>query len=533
AEQIFATLACITETLVFLYMGMSVFTGAFSHWNPFTSLLLLGFCVLARACHIFPLTYLCNMCRPAHDQIPRKMTVVLWFVGLRGAIAFALACNMPGPNAKSYIANTLAICIFTTVVCGGVTEKILTRYGMKQPLSADIELTHGSTPYENLVRPESPDRAVSNGWVGGGRPPSDSLSRRLDTHARSAFKQLDERYLKPLFGGKGQPSRRGASPNDSVDVHDVQETHEMIPRGARSDGGSSSGSGGGGGAVLTAGDRKGSIIDAYDGEFGGPEGAGQVALGAGERRGSEEVVFGMYGDANCLTNQVGWNQQMSFFVKTQVKVIDESEGLKPEALEQMKRELKLLQGKVVANIEKELKAASDKGEEERGAAFAEANELIACINADARRLHGDSAKVIGSAEEMMADLLQAMAGVHKGKGEHEKALEKYEEALEMKTKVKAIDESEGLKPEALEQMKRELKLLQGKVVANIEKELKAASDKGEKERGVAFAEANELIARIDADAMRLHGDSAKVIGSAAKLGPGLLVDAAKDGDIKM
>jgi hypothetical protein len=102
-----------------------------------------------------------------------------------------------------------------------------------------------------------------------------------------------------------------------------------------------------------------------------------------------------------------------------------------------------------------------------------------------------------------------------------------------KTQVKAIDESEGLKPEALEQMKKELKLLQGKVVVTIEKELKAASDKGEEERGVAFAEANELIARINADARRLHGDSAKVIGSAAKLGPGLLVDAAKDGDTKM
>jgi hypothetical protein len=102
-----------------------------------------------------------------------------------------------------------------------------------------------------------------------------------------------------------------------------------------------------------------------------------------------------------------------------------------------------------------------------------------------------------------------------------------------KTQVKAVDESEGLNPEALEQMKKELKLLQGKVVANIEKELKAASDKGKEERGAAFAEANELIACINADAMRLHGDSAKVIGGAAKLGPGLLVDAAKEGDTKI
>jgi tetratricopeptide (TPR) repeat protein len=117
--------------------------------------------------------------------------------------------------------------------------------------------------------------------------------------------------------------------------------------------------------------------------------------------------------------------------KTQVKAIVESEGLKPEAIEQMKKELQLLQGKVVANIEKELKVSSGKGEEERGAVIKEANELIACINADAKRLHGDLAKFVGSAEEMMVYALQHLADVHKGKGEHEKALEKYENALEM------------------------------------------------------------------------------------------------------
>jgi tetratricopeptide (TPR) repeat protein len=118
-----------------------------------------------------------------------------------------------------------------------------------------------------------------------------------------------------------------------------------------------------------------------------------------------------------------------------VKAIDESEGLKPEALEQMKRELKLLQGKVVANIEKELKAASDTDMEEMAAVIAEANELIACMNADAKRLHGDSANAVGSAEEMAGYVLQALADVHKGKGEHEKALEKYEKALEMHEKA--------------------------------------------------------------------------------------------------
>jgi len=229
--QIFSTLACITETLVFLYMGMSVFTGAFTDWNPGVTIMLLSFCVVARACHIFPLTYLCNLCRPQNSQIPRKMTFVMWFVGLRGAIAFALACNMPGPNKKSYVANTLAICIFTTVVCGGVTEKILTRYGMKQT-SKDLDPDGGGDPYETLVPP---------GGAGSRYGRADSYSRRLNAHAHSTFKKLDELYFKPMFGGRGEDSRRrGQAARDSVRLdggsglsaqdrsEDDDETHEMI-----------------------------------------------------------------------------------------------------------------------------------------------------------------------------------------------------------------------------------------------------------------------------------------------------------------
>ena len=40
--------------------------------------------------------------------------------------------------------------------------------------------------------------------------------------------------------------------------------------------------------------------------------------------------------------------------------------------------------------------------------------------------------------------------------------------------MNAIDESEGLTPEEVDQMKGELQLLQGRVVANLEKKLQAA-----------------------------------------------------------
>jgi NhaP-type Na+/H+ or K+/H+ antiporter len=67
--------------------------------------------------------------------------VVIWFSGLRGAIAFALAQNMPGPRRDLYTTTTLCICICTTLVCGGLTEPILDRMGMKTKGNAsDLEV---------------------------------------------------------------------------------------------------------------------------------------------------------------------------------------------------------------------------------------------------------------------------------------------------------------------------------------------------------------------------------------------------------
>ena len=132
SEQIFSTMATVTETIVFVYMGMIVFTGQFASFSITFSLLSLLLCSVGRFLNIFPLSYLANLCRRGEETIPLKMQCVLWFAGLRGAIAFALSVNMPGIHSDTYATATLFICIFTTVVCGGVTEKILAHFGMKQ-----------------------------------------------------------------------------------------------------------------------------------------------------------------------------------------------------------------------------------------------------------------------------------------------------------------------------------------------------------------------------------------------------------------
>jgi len=115
------------------------------------------------------------------------MQGVLCFAGLRGAIAFALSENMPGPNKDVYATATLSICIFTTIVCGGLTDKILTMTDMKS-IRADENEDTDEEEMEPL--PSTASRHI--------------MSRRVYAGAKGVWKDFDNRYLKELFGGSRQ-----------------------------------------------------------------------------------------------------------------------------------------------------------------------------------------------------------------------------------------------------------------------------------------------------------------------------------------
>jgi sodium/hydrogen exchanger 8 len=193
-EQFFATLASITETIVFLYMGMEVFTRSFKNWDVAFAILGLLFCLIARALNIFPISFIANCCRrKGVNKIPLKMQCVLWFAGLRGAIAFALSMNLPGPNSDTYAAVTLFICIFTTVVCGSLTEKILTHFGMREGV--------------DIVGSAADDHDYSLGIediMTVDLPLARQMSETIHDRYKDFWKNLDENYMQQLFGGAAQ-----------------------------------------------------------------------------------------------------------------------------------------------------------------------------------------------------------------------------------------------------------------------------------------------------------------------------------------
>ena len=72
-------------------------------------------------------------------KISWNVAHVLWFAGLRGAIAYACVRDFPdvyGHN-EEFVAATMFIVLFTIIIMGGATEWFLDRLGIKT--GVDVE----------------------------------------------------------------------------------------------------------------------------------------------------------------------------------------------------------------------------------------------------------------------------------------------------------------------------------------------------------------------------------------------------------
>ena len=129
------SLAMICETLTFLYTGFALFAFDNNQWHiPFVCFTIL-FCLIGRFLNIIPLTGILNLYRT--NKIGFKYQFIMWFSGLRGAIAFALAIGLRSDPKGEYIFTaTLATVFFTIIFLGGGTYPILK--GLKVQKSTEV-----------------------------------------------------------------------------------------------------------------------------------------------------------------------------------------------------------------------------------------------------------------------------------------------------------------------------------------------------------------------------------------------------------
>jgi len=123
----FKVLALACETFVFVYLGLAVFA-----FDPLQQEYDIGFITLsfpiilvARAANIFPLSFCVNTTRPRKHKVNCNAQIMLWFSGLRGAIAFTLALDVPTASKAAIFSTTVIIVLFTVLIFGGLTIPVL------------------------------------------------------------------------------------------------------------------------------------------------------------------------------------------------------------------------------------------------------------------------------------------------------------------------------------------------------------------------------------------------------------------------
>jgi len=127
-HESFRSFAQIAETFVFAYMGIQLGVALSPHappelaWNMPLVFVTLFACAISRFLNIYPLSIVVNNFRQL--QIPLRMQFPMWFSGLRGAVAFALAMKVPTDNGSYIITTTLAV-VIATLSAGGLTLPIL------------------------------------------------------------------------------------------------------------------------------------------------------------------------------------------------------------------------------------------------------------------------------------------------------------------------------------------------------------------------------------------------------------------------
>ena len=192
------------------------------------------------------------------EPIPRNHQLMLWWAGLRGAIAFALSFDVEGKAAPAIRTTTLVVCVVSIMILGGTTHfalsylNIKTGFGasgrpFKDPtdfLEASAE-TDSSDDGEDVVEEEPETESYRNSMGSSVDNTSEDLffRSRLSRNRRDAdlshwFMNFDEHYLKPIFtrktrGWLGPKRRQERRSSASSPTRDQLLPDNLTPSGSR------------------------------------------------------------------------------------------------------------------------------------------------------------------------------------------------------------------------------------------------------------------------------------------------------------
>jgi len=145
----FQLLAFLSENFIFIYLGITIFTRDGYLFDPLLILFVFLIIMVARFLNVYPLSFIINFfTKKNEEKISFKNQFMMWWAGLRGAIAFALSMQIYWDAGPVLVTTTLMIVVITVVVFGTPTAVLLTK--LKIPVG--VEEDEHTSP--NTIHPE-------------------------------------------------------------------------------------------------------------------------------------------------------------------------------------------------------------------------------------------------------------------------------------------------------------------------------------------------------------------------------------------
>ncbi|KAI8342616.1 sodium/hydrogen exchanger 3 [Chlamydoabsidia padenii] len=127
-RYVFQILSQLSENFIFIYLGVNLFTQTELDYKPIFILVTTVFICIARYFSVAPLSFIINaICRAVGkpELLPRSHQMMLFWAGLRGAVAFALASSLTGESGSAMRTTILAVVVLTVLIFGGTTNRML------------------------------------------------------------------------------------------------------------------------------------------------------------------------------------------------------------------------------------------------------------------------------------------------------------------------------------------------------------------------------------------------------------------------
>ncbi|KAJ8772022.1 hypothetical protein K2173_027199 [Erythroxylum novogranatense] len=220
-KHAFATISFIAETFIFLYVGLDALdidkwrdSNSSAGTSVAVSSTLFALVLVGRAAFVFPIANILNCVQKREStKIQFKQQFIMWWAGLmRGAVTIALSYNQFSKTEKTnsdsalMITCTIIVVLFSTIVFGSITKPLIEAVLLRNRKQMDSDATDFPS-LEDIRQLFLEDNDGPSDDGSSQRANKASSLRLLISHPTTTvhywWRKFDDRFMRPVFGGRG------------------------------------------------------------------------------------------------------------------------------------------------------------------------------------------------------------------------------------------------------------------------------------------------------------------------------------------